>query len=386
MTSVCGRKHALKKAWTKVNVRHQVRTVDLARLRENVRLIRQAVPQSAKLLAVVKADAYGHGMVQVAREALQAGAEHLATATVEEAALLRQAGIQAPVLVLGATSPEEAMEGVGCGATLTVCDPAMVQAVQQAALVHGRDGMVHLKIDTGMGRIGARTEDEVRAVLAALEACPQVRLTGVFTHFADADGADMRYTDMQYQRFLALTALLPEGILRHCCNSAGIHRMPGAALDMVRAGISMYGYPPVETDMPLKPCMDWKTKVTFVKNLQPGEKVSYGCTFTADRPMRLATIACGYGDGYHRAASGRAQVLIHGQRANVVGRICMDQMMADVTDLPQVRPGDTVTLMGCDGDECITAEDIAAWADTISYEVLLAATGRVPREWIHAST
>lgn len=386
MTSVCGRKHALKKAWTKVNVRHQVRTVDLARLRENVRLIRQTVPQSAKLLAVVKADAYGHGMVQVAREALQAGAEHLATATVEEAALLRQAGIQAPVLVLGATSPEEAMEGVGCGATLTVCDPAMVQAVQQAALVHGRDGLVHLKIDTGMGRIGARTEDEVRAVLAALEVCPQVRLTGVFTHFADADGADMRYTDMQYQRFLALTALLPEGILLHCCNSAGIHRMPGAALDMVRAGISMYGYPPVETDMPLKPCMDWKTKVTFVKTLQPGEKVSYGCTFTADRPMRLATIACGYGDGYHRAASGRAQVLIHGQRAKVVGRICMDQMMADVTDLPQVRPGDTVTLMGCDGDECITAEDIAAWADTISYEVLLAATGRVPREWIHAST
>lgn len=368
-----------------VNVRHQVRTVDLAGLRENLRLIRQAVPETAKLLAVVKADAYGHGMVQVAREALCAGAEHLATATVEEAVQLRQAGIDAPVLVLGATSLEEAMEGVACGITLTVCDSLMVHSVQQAAQKHGCKGLVHLKLDTGMGRIGARTEDEVRAVLRALEECPDVQLTGVFTHFADADGNDMTYTDRQYQRFMALVKLLPEGILRHCCNSAAIHRMPYAALDMVRAGISMYGYPPVKTEMPLRPFMDWKTKVTFVKELQPGEKVSYGCTFTADRTMKLATIACGYGDGYHRAASPKAEVLIHGKRAKVVGRICMDQMMADVTDIPDVKPGDVVTLMGRDGEACITAEDIAGWAGTISYEVLLAATGRVPREWIHGS-
>ena len=154
-------------------------------------------------------------------------------------------------------------------------------------------------------------------------------------------------------------------------------------MDMVRAGISMYGYPPVETDMPLEMVMDWRTRVTYVKDIQPGDTVSYGCTFRADKPMRVATIACGYGDGYHRAASGKAQVLIHGQRARVLGRICMDQMMADVTDIPGVVPGDTVTLMGRDGDACITAEDIARWAGTISYEVLLAATGRVPREWLH---
>lgn len=366
-----------------MNVRHQSRTVDLAQLRENMRLIRQHVPETARILAVVKADAYGHGMVQVAKAALTSGADQLATATVEEAVQLRQAGVDAPILVLGATSDEEAMEGVKHGITLTVCDPSMVRSVQRAAIACGCRGYVHLKVDTGMGRIGARTEAEIQAMLSALESCPQVSLAGAFTHFADADGTDMTYTEQQYRRFIQLTAALPEGLIRHCCNSAAIHRMPWAAMDMVRAGISLYGYPPVATDMPLKPCMDWKTRVTYVKTIATGEKVSYGCTFTADRPMRLATIACGYGDGYHRAASGKAEVLIRGQRARITGRICMDQMMADVTDIPQVQPGDEVTLMGCDGDECITAEDIAAWADTISYEVLLAATGRVPRVWIH---
>ena len=368
-----------------VNVRHQVRRVDLAALRENVRLIRAQVPATARLMAVVKADAYGHGMVQVAREALAAGADQLATATVEEGVQLRQAGITAPVLMLGATSLVEAMEGVAHDLTLAVCTPDMVRFVQQAAKSQGKIGLVHLKIDTGMSRIGVRTEDEVRAMLDTFAQCPDVRMTGAFTHFADADGSDMAFTDAQYERFLHLAKLLPGGILLHCCNSAAIHRRPEAALDMVRMGISMYGYPPVETDMPLQPVMDWCTEVTFVKTLRPGDKVSYGCTFTADKPMVLATVSCGYGDGYHRAAGAGAEVLIHGQRAKVVGRICMDQMMADVTHIPGVRAGDVVTLMGRDGDECITAEDIARWAGTISYEVLLAATGRVPREWLHAS-
>ncbi|MGN0778083.1 MAG: alanine racemase [Aristaeellaceae bacterium] len=367
-----------------VNVRHQVRSIDLAVLRNNVRLIRAQVPSTAKLMAVVKADAYGHGMVQVAREALAAGAEQLAIATVEEGVQLRQGGITAPVLMLGATSLAEAMEGVKHDLTLTVCTPDMVRFVQQAAQCHGRIGLVHLKLDTGMSRIGVRTEEELRAMLDTLAACPHVRMTGAFTHFADADGQDMTFTDAQFDRFMSLTRLLPKGILLHCCNSAAIHRKPEAALDMVRMGISMYGYPPVETDMPLKPVMDWRTEVTFVKTLRPGDKVSYNCTFTADKPITLATVACGYGDGYHRAAGPGAEVLIHGQRAKVVGRICMDQMMADVTHIPGVKAGDVVTLMGQDGSECITAEDIARWAGTISYEVLLAATGRVPREWLHA--
>lgn len=366
-----------------MNVRHQLRVINLAALRSNVEHIRQTLPERTRLLAVVKADAYGHGMAQVARATLQAGASHLAVALVEEGAALREAGVDAPILVLGAALPEETLTGVSAGLTLTVCDPSMVHAAQAAALQAGRPAFVHLKLDTGMGRIGARTEGEVRAVLDALQACPRVQLTGAFTHFADADGADLAFTRQQLERFRALTELLPESILRHCANSAAIHRLPEAAMDMVRAGISMYGYPPVPTDMPLDMVMSWRTRVTYVKDIQPGDTVSYGRTFTADRPMRVATLACGYGDGYHRAASGKAQVLIRGQRARVLGRICMDQMMADVTDIPGVAPGDTVTLMGRDGEECITAEDIAAWAGTISYEVLLAATGRVARVWLH---
>ncbi len=366
-----------------MNVRHQQRTVDLAVLRKNVRLLRESLPQGTGLLAVVKADAYGHGMVQVAREALASGAVHLAVALVEEGVTLRENGIDAPVLVLGATSYEEALLGIGHGLTITVCDRAMVHAVQKAAEACGRSAMVHLKIDSGMSRIGARSEEDVARVLEALEACPMVKITGVFTHFADADGEDMAFTHRQLERFKQLIAPLPRGIVRHCANSAAIHRLPEAAMDLVRAGISMYGYPPVETDMPLEPFMDWRTRVTYVKDIAPGDTVSYGRTFTADKPMRVATMACGYGDGYHRAASGKAEVIIRGKRARVLGRICMDQMMADVTDIPGVVSGDVVTLMGRDGESRITAEDIAQWAGTISYEVLLAATGRVPREWIN---
>lgn len=366
-----------------MNVRHQERTVDLAVLRENLRLIRASLPSGTQLLAVVKADAYGHGLIPVAREALRVGADQLAVALAEEGAALRQAGVEAPILVLGAVSPDEASYGVAHGLTMTVCSPAMVRSVQTAAEAAGSMGLVHLKIDSGMCRIGARTLEEVTAVLAELDRCPNVCLTGAFTHFADADGEDEAFSLEQFARFQALTSNLPAGIVRHCANSAAIHRYPAMALDMVRAGISMYGYPPVKTAMPLRPCMAWRTRVTYVKQVAPGDTVSYGRTFTVEKPMRIATIACGYGDGYHRAASGQAEVIIRGVRAPVVGRICMDQMMADVSHIPGVAPGDTVTLMGQDGDAVITAEDIAAWAGTISYEVLLAATGRVDRVWLH---
>lgn len=366
-----------------MQVRKNIRKIDLAQFRQNVSLIRGSLPAGTRLMAVVKADAYGHGMVPVARAALAAGADQLAVAITEEGAALRDAGIQAPILVLGAATPDSARQAALCGLTLTVCSSDMVLWAQRAAEEAGRPVAVHLKLDTGMSRIGCRTSEEVQAVLAALDRCPQVTLTGAYTHFADADGQDMAFTHEQLRRFLALTKPLPAGVLRHCANSAAIHRLPEAALDMVRAGISMYGYPPVPTDMPLKPCLRWETEITYVKEIAPGDTVSYGRTWTADVPRRVATIACGYGDGYHRAASGRAEVLIGGRRAPIVGRICMDQMMADVTDIPQAKAGDPVVLLGEMGRERITAEDIAAWAGTISYEVLLAATGRVPRVWLH---
>lgn len=366
-----------------MQARQNIRRIDLAQLGRNVAMIRESLPQGTQLMAVVKADAYGHGMLQAARTALRAGARQLAVALAEEGATLRQAGITAPILVLGATTPAAAREAARWNLTLTGCDPEMVRWAQEAASASGTTLCAHLKLDTGMCRIGCRSEAEVRAVLDALAACPQVRLTGAYTHFADADGDDLAFTREQLRRFLALTSALPRGVIRHCANSAAIHRLPEAALDMVRAGISMYGYPPVQTALPLRPCMRWETEVTYVKEIAPGDTVSYGRTYTAREARRIATVACGYGDGYHRAASGKAEVLIGGRRAPVVGRICMDQMMADVTDIPHVKAGDRVVLLGEMGGECITAEDIAAWAGTISYEVLLAATDRVAREWLH---
>ena len=354
-------------------------------LRRNVRLIRESLPAGARLMAVVKADGYGHGMVQVAKSAVQAGAEALAVALIDEGVRLREAGVSAPVLVLGASMPDELVGGVRHGLTMTVCTPEAVHQAQEAADLAGGEAHVHLKLETGMNRIGARSEEEVRAVLAALGECPRVKLTGAFTHFADADGDDMAFTREQLERFKRLSSLLPEGIVRHCANSAAIHRLPEAAFDMVRAGISMYGYPPVETDLPLEPCLRWTARVTHVKTIDPGDTVSYGRTYRAERPMRVATVSCGYGDGYHRAASGKAEVILHGRRAPVIGRVCMDQMMADVTEVPETRTGDEVVLIGRDGPAVITAEDVAAWAGTISYEVLLAATGRVSRVWLHES-
>ena len=360
----------------------QLRVINLAQLRENTRLIRSAVPASARLMAVVKADAYGHGAVQTARAVLEADADWLAVACVEEGVELREAGIDAPILVLGGSNPRAMAAAARHHITLALYTPEQVAQADEAAREADQPLEAHVKLDTGMGRIGARTPEEVIALREAFAAHPSVRLTGVFTHFADADGVDLSFTHTQLRRFEELTALLPDGLLRHCANSAAIHRlMPEAAFDMVRMGISLYGYPPVATDLPLKPCMRWEAEITHVKDIAPGDAVSYGCIFRAETPMRIATVACGYGDGYHRAATGGATVLIHGQRAPIVGRICMDQMMADVTDIPGVKAGDTAVLLGEDGSETVTAEDIARWSGTISYEVLLAATGRVHREW-----
>ena len=355
------------------------RIIDPDALRRNMERIRSIVPDTAAVMAVVKADGYGHGAETVARAALAGGADMLAVAAVSEGVYLRREGIGAPILVLGAVTAEDVRAGIENGLTQTVCSPEMVCLCGEAARAAGMRAEVHLKVDSGMGRIGVRTEAERDAVLRELEVQPQVRLTGSFTHFSDADGDEggMDWTEVQFARFLKLTEGL-QGI-RHCANSAVIHRRPDMALDMVRAGISLYGYPPVETEVPLEPCMRWVAKVSYVKELPAGEPVSYGRTFYADRTTRVATVTCGYGDGYHRAASGRAEVLIHGRRARILGRICMDQMMADVSDIEDVKPEDPVVLMGTDGEERITAEDIARWAGTISYEVLLSAGGRVER-------
>ena len=351
-------------------------------LRENMRKIRQAVPPQAKVMAVVKADGYGHGAEQVARAALDGGADMLAVASVAEGTMLRNCKIQAPVLVLGAVTAADVREGVSAGLIQTVCSPEMIRMCDEAARYFNKQTEVHLKIDTGMGRIGVRTENELRAVTEALKSSGHVKLTGAFTHFADADDGEegSAYTNMQFQRFMHLTGSLGKDILRHCSNSAAIHRRPDYALDMVRAGISLYGYPPVaENDLHLEPCMRWTAKVSYIKELPAGAYISYGRTYQTEKPTRVATITCGYADGYHRNAGGKAEVIIHGKRVPIIGRICMDQMMADISCLPDVQPEDEVVLIGRDGEVSITAEDIARWSGTISYEILLSVGSRVER-------
>lgn len=358
------------------------RIIQTDRLYENMKKIRNAVASGVKVLAVVKADGYGHGSVETSRAALRGGADMLAVASVAEGSFLRKNGIKAPILVLGAVTAGDVEEGVENDLIQTVCSEEMVMLCNKSAAALQKQTEVHLKIDTGMGRIGVRTEAELKTVYAAILKSEHVLLTGAFTHFSDADDGEdgMRFTEMQYRRFLDMTSLLPEGILRHCSNSAAIHRRPDFALDMVRAGISLYGYPPVaENNLHLQPCMEWTAKISYIKELPAGEYISYGRTFRCLSPIRTATITCGYADGYHRCASGKAEVLIHGKRARILGRICMDQMVADVTDIPEAAPEDKVILMGEDQEEIITAEDIASWAGTISYEILLSVGSRVER-------
>ena len=356
--------------------------VDLQAIAENTAVLKRSIMPVAHMMAVVKANAYGHGLIQVPRTALENSADWLGVAIPEEGEALRQAGITAPILVLGGVNERGAEASVCFGLTQTVFDEERVRLLEDAAARQKRIAQVHLKCDTGMGRIGVRTEKELLAVLAAIRRSPHVRLTGAFTHFADADGEDDAYSLEQIRRFEAMKKLLPEGLLLHAAASAAGARYPQARYDMVREGISLYGCQPVKEAPTVRPALSWHTEVVFVKDLPAGEAVSYGCTFRADRAIRVATLPVGDGDGYHRALSGKAQVLIGGVRCPVIGRVCMDQIMADVTDVPHVRTGAPCVLLGKQGNEEITATQLAAWAGTISYEMLLAATARVPIHYI----
>ena len=352
--------------------------VSLENIAHNTRVLRRAMGENVRLLAIVKANAYGHGLIPVARTALQNGASFLGVAVPEEGRRLRSAGIDAPVLVLGNVSPTGARIVARDSLTQTVFDPWGVQLLQRACEETGSTAEVHLKIDTGMNRIGARTEEEVHGVLSALRAAPRLRLTGAFTHFADADNPDDAFSRLQFERFQQMTALLPPGLLLHAAASDASLRFPWARLDMVREGIALYGCAEGYDSLDLRPAMSFETRVAYVKQIDAGDTVGYGRTFTASASMRVATLPVGYGDGYPRACSGRAGVLLHGVLCPVVGRVCMDQMMVDVSHVENVQCGDVAVLMGSQGKQTITAAMVAGWADTISYEILLSAHARVP--------
>ncbi|HET7754974.1 MAG TPA: alanine racemase [Anaeromyxobacteraceae bacterium] len=382
-----------------MRIRPTEAVVDLAAIVRNYELARQVGGRPA--IAVVKANAYGHGVVPVARAVVQAGCPMLAVALVEEGIELREAGIAAPVLVLGGAYGERYELLVRHRLTPLVFREDQVIALGEAARQLGTSAAAHVKLDTGMGRIGLQPR-ELGAFMAVARAARGVRIEGVCTHFASADLVPRDVTERQVQAFDgAADALVAEGFpirFRHLANSAGTIEFPAARQDLTRPGIMLYGLLPfgpgdvltaaaATVGGALSPALSWKTAITHVKTVPAGTAISYGGRWTAERTSRIATLPVGYADGYPRRLSGRpgfgrAEVLVRGRRAPVAGTVCMDMMMADVTDVPGADVGDEVMLLGVQGDQRISADELAERAGTISYEILCGIGHRVPRRYV----
>lgn len=355
---------------------------------KNVDNLMALTKENTGALAVVKADGYGHGDVAVAKAVAQKVTGY-AVATLDEAVNLRENGVKKPILVLGYVDPYEFDILVSHEITATVFDVETAQLLADAARVQKKQAHCHIKVDTGMRRIGLEPDENGIAIVKQITALKELSADGIFTHFAASDETDKTSAEHQFKLFTDFTGRLEkEGIhftYRHCANSAAVIDMPQVDLDMVRLGIAMYGmYPSDEVKkekVELFPALDLKSHITMVKEIPAGEKVSYGGTFTTTRTTKLATVSVGYGDGYPRALSSKGYVLVRGQKAPIVGRVCMDQMMVDVTDIKNVTRADIVTLIGKDGDAEITVEEIAALAGTFNYEFVCDLGKRIPRSY-----
>ena len=361
--------------------------VDLGAIVHNVEEIKRYIGAHCKLMAVVKADGYGYGAVPCARAALKGGAEYLAVATADEGVALREAGIMAPILVMGASIPgcgEEKL--VELGITQAISTPGMAEAVAQAADKLGKKALVHVKIETGMGRTGIPPSEAIDYI-AYLMQTPQLKVEGMFTHFPTAEEEDKNYTQGQFRQFMGLIGeMKARGIevplLKHVCNSGAILDLPEMHLDLVRAGSLIYGLYPspyVKRPLSLRPALSLKTRIVFLKEVPAGTGISYSLTYFTDRRTKIATLPVGYADGYRRELSNKGQVLVRGRRAPIVGRICMDQCLIDVGAVPGVAVGDEVVLIGRQGKEEITASELADLTDTLSGAFTVGLGKRVPR-------
>jgi alanine racemase len=358
--------------------------VDLDTLGRNFgEVLRRAGGRS--VLAVVKARAYGHGAVPVSLRLLESGAQMLGVALVEEGRELRSAGITAPILVMGALFPEQAEAVAELGLTPVVYSMPVARALAAAAIRRARRIAVHVKIDTGMGRIGVMPA-EAAQFIGELRCLEGIDVRGLMTHFADADLRDKQFSSDQMDRFEEVVRSLESGGIsvpeRHAANSAALLDYPRALFTMVRPGLMLYGYNPLATALPdleLHPVLSLVTRIASIKKVPAGVPISYGRTFTTARESLIATIPIGYADGYSRSLSNRGEALVRGMRVPVAGRICMDMCMLDVTQVPGVREQDEVVLIGRQGAEVITADDIAKFCGTIPYEVLCGISQRVPR-------
>lgn len=362
--------------------------IDLDAVLYNMESMHKKLKPGTKIAAVVKADAYGHGAVEISR--VLENLPYLwgyAVATSNEAMQLVEAGRKKPIIILGLSFPEQFEEIVENDLRPAVCTYETAQALSDIAAEKNKVCRIHIKVDTGMSRIGFQVTPESADTVARISKLPNIMIEGIFTHFARADESSKTPAYEQFKQFEKMIAMVEEkGVqipLKHCSNSAGIVEIPECNMDMVRAGITLYGLWPSEevdkTKISLKPVMSLRSRVAYVKELLPGRQISYGGTFTVKKKMIVATVPVGYGDGYARGLSNKGWVLIKGQRAPICGRVCMDQCMVDVTDIPGVKIGDTVTLLGKDADEEITMEQLGELSGRFNYEFACLITPRVPR-------
>ena len=363
--------------------------VDLQAIRHNIEEAKKNIRTDTKIMAIVKANAYGHGAVPVAK-ALISQVDAYGVAMIEEALELRDAGIDKMILILGYTGEEWYDELVKHCISQTIYTYDMAKKLSDVAVSLGKQTPIHIKIDTGMGRIGFAPTEESMDIVEKIFHLPGVFIEGIFTHFARADEKTIEAAKEPFARYMQFVrGLEKRGIripIRHVSNSASIISFPEANLDMVRSGITTYGLYPSE-DVPkeilkLQPAMSWKARISFVKKVEPGTSISYGGTFTAEKPMVVATVPVGYADGMKRDLSGKGRVLVHGQYAPILGRVCMDQFMIDVTDIPYVKMGDTVTIFGKDSEKCISVEEIAELSHSFNYEFVCSVADRVPRKYV----
>lgn len=365
--------------------------IDLQAIAYNMKQMKLRIGEGAQMIAVIKTDGYGHGAVPIAQ--MFETTEYVwgyAVAALEEAVSLREAGVKKPILVLGCVFPDQYEEMVVHEIRAAVYTKEMAETVSQAAVKLHKTVYLHIKIDTGMGRIGFPISEESAEIIADIEKLPAVKLEGMFTHFAKADETDKTFSREQHEKFVWMREVLDCRNIRipylSCDNSAGIIDFPEWKHNLVRAGISLYGMYPSEeveqTAVPLKPALELISHVSYVKDVEAGTPISYGGTFVADKKMRIATIPVGYGDGYPRSLSNKGEVLIRGKRAKILGRVCMDQFMVDVTDIPGVQFLDQVTLIGRDGEEMISVEELSGLSGRFHYEFVCCLGKRIPRVYI----
>lgn len=362
--------------------------IDLDAVRFNMESMHKHIREGTKITAVVKADAYGHGALRIA-EVIES-LPYLwgfAVATVDEAKSLIKDGRKKPILILGIPFQESYPYIVEHQIRPAVCDFSMAKELSDIAVRKNKVCHVHIKIDTGMSRIGFLVNENSAEIIARIAALPNIDIEGIFTHFARADEKDKTFTDRQIALFCKMIFLTElQGVkipIHHCSNSAGILELPEANMDMVRAGITLYGLWPsdevLKTQIELRPVMSLKSHISFIKTVEAGCPVSYGGTYVTAETSRIATIPVGYADGYARGLSNKGYVLVHGKKAPIRGRICMDQFMVDVSKIPEAKQGDVVTLLGCDGESCITMEELGELSGRFNYEFACLITDRVPR-------